>query len=75
MGNIAPDAIWTLVLAVASAIVLISNAVEKIVKAVKAAKAPNVKQDERLTALEAWKKIVDGKLDRDNDRLGVIEER
>lgn len=74
MDNVTPYAIWTFILAVASAIVLISNAVEKIVKAVKAAKAPNTKQDERLTALEAWKKIVDGKLDRDNDRLGVIEE-
>lgn len=74
MDSVTPYAIWTFILAVASAIVLISNAVEKIVKAVKAAKAPNTKQDERLTALEAWKKIVDGKLDRDNDRLGVIEE-
>jgi plasmid rolling circle replication initiator protein Rep len=74
MGSITPDAIWTLVLAVASAVVLISNAVEKIVKAVKAAKAPNVKQDERLTALENWKKTVDGKLDRDDNRLEVMEE-
>ena len=74
MDNITPDAIWTIVLAVASAVVLLSNAVEKIVKAVKAAKAPNVKQDERLTALETWKKTVDSKLDRDDDRLGVIEE-
>ena len=66
--------IWTIVLATASAVVLLSNAVEKIVKAVKVAKAPNIKQDERITALETWKKTVDGKLDRDNDRLGVIEE-
>ena len=74
MGSITPEAIWTLVLAVASAIVLLSNAAEKIVKAVKAAKAPNVKQDERLTALEAWKKTVDSKLDRDANRLEVMEE-
>ena len=74
MDSITPGLIWTTILAIASAFVLLSNAVEKIVKAVKAAKAPNVKQDERITALEAWKKIVDGKLDRDNDRLGVIEE-
>ena len=74
MGSIEPDAIWTLVLAAASAIVLLSNALEKIVKAVKAARSPTVKQDERLTALEAWKKTVDSKLDRDDNRLEVIEE-
>ena len=74
MENITPSTIWTILLAVASAVVLLSNAAEKIVKAVKVAKAPNIKQDERITALEAWKKTVDGKLDRDNDRLGVIEE-
>ena len=74
MGNITPDAIWTTVLAVASAVVLLSNAVEKIVKAYKAAKAPNVKQDERLTALENWKKTVDSKLAKEEDRLEIIEE-
>jgi vacuolar-type H+-ATPase subunit E/Vma4 len=74
MGNISADLIWTTVLAVASAVVLLSNAAEKIVKAIKSAKAPNVKQDERLTALENWKKVVDGKLDKDNDRLSSIEE-
>ena len=74
MGNITPDMIWTMVLACASAFVLLSNAAEKIVKAVKAARAPNEKQNERLTALETWKKTVDGKLDRDNNRLESIEE-
>ena len=74
MGNITPSAIWTIVLSVASAVVLLSNAVEKIVKAVKAAKSPNVKQDERLTALENWKKTVDNKLAKEDDRLDVIEE-
>lgn len=74
MNNINPDLIWTTVLATASAVVLLSNAVEKIIKAVKAAKAPNIKQDERLKALEDWKKTVDGKLDRDNNRLESIEE-
>lgn len=72
--NIAPDTIWTFVLAIASAVVLFSNAIEKFVLAWKAARAPNIKQDERLTALEEWKRTVDGKLDRDNDRLESIEE-
>jgi hypothetical protein len=74
MDNVTPYAIWTFILAVASAIVLLSNAVEKIVKTVKAAKAPNEKQDQRISALETWKKTVDGKLDRDNCRLESIEE-
>lgn len=74
MDSITPNMVWTTILAFASAVVLLSNAVEKIVKAVKAAKAPNIKQDERINALEAWKKTVDSKLDRDDDRLEVIEE-
>ena len=74
MDSITPSLIWTTILAIASAFVLLSNAAEKIVKAWKAAKAPNVKQDERLTALEAWKKTVDIKLDKDNDRMEIMEE-
>lgn len=69
-----PDALWTWVLAGASAIVLLSNAAEKIVKIVKTAKAPNVQQDERLTALEEWRKGVDQKLDNDKKHLETIDE-
>ena len=64
----------TALLAAASAIVLLSNAAEKIVKAYKAAKAPNDLQNERLDSLETWKEKVDHKLDKDNERLGTIEE-
>ena len=73
MENLTPETVWTVVLATASAVVLLSNAVEKIVKAVKAAKAPNAHQDERLDALEDWRKEVDRKLNRDNDRLEDID--
>lgn len=45
--------IWPTVLAVASAIVLLSNAVEKIVKAVKVAKAPENEQNKKIASLEA----------------------
>ena len=69
-----PEAIWTTVLAVASAVVLLSNAAEKLVKAWKVAKAPNDQQNERLDALEDWKRIVDSKLNKDNERLESIEE-
>ena len=73
MESLTPEMIWAAVLATASAVVLLSNAAEKIVKAYKAAKAPNVHQDERLDALEEWRREVDRKLTRDNDRLGEIE--
>jgi hypothetical protein len=62
------------ILAAASALVLLSNAAEKIVKAYKAAKAPNDLQNERLDSLETWRDKVDLKLDNDNERLGTIEE-
>ena len=64
--------IWSVVLGVASAVVLISNALEKIIKAVKTAKAPSVEIDNRLTTLEVWRKEVDGKLALDNNRLLAI---
>lgn len=68
MGNL-----WAVILAVASAVVLLSNAIEKIVKAWKAAKAPNDQQNDRLAALEAWKEKVDRRLNTDNDRLQDID--
>ena len=73
MENLTTAAIWTVVLAVASAIVLLSNAIEKIIKAVQAAKAPNAKQDERLKALEDWREEVDGKLNRDNEKFESLD--
>lgn len=68
------EGLWTVILAGASAIVLLSNALEKIVKAWKAAKAPYAVQDERLNDLEEWRKTVDSKLNKDNERLSSIEE-
>ena len=73
MENLTPSVIWATVLSVASAFVLLANASEKIVKAWKAAKAPNDHHNERLDALEEWKKNVDLKLNRDNDRLSDID--
>ncbi len=66
--------IVTAILAVCSAIVLLSNAVEKIVLAVKAAKAPNQRQDERLRELEEWRQEVDRKLAADLKHLDSIDE-
>jgi hypothetical protein len=74
MENTNPATLWTVILAAASAIVLLSNAAEKIVKAWKAAKAPNNRQDERLDELEKRMDGVEGKLTNDNTRLERIEE-
>ena len=73
MGSLTPAEIWTGVLAAASAIVLLSNAAEKIAKAVQAAKAPNARQDDRLKALEDWKEEVDDKLKRDHARFDSLD--
>ena len=69
MEHLTPTQIWTAVLAGASAIVLLSNAAKAIAQAWQAAKAPNAKQDERLKALEDWKKDVDVKLSDDFSRF------
>ena len=66
--------IWAYILAGASALVLLSNAAEKIVGAVRAAKAPNVQQNERLDALETWRKDVDRILKSDKAALQAIAE-
>jgi hypothetical protein len=70
---ITPETIWTAVLATASAVVLLSNAIEKIVKAVKTARAPNVKQDERIAAVEGRLDTVERRLSNDDNRLRDIE--
>lgn len=72
MENLTPAEIGALFLGIASAIVLLANAGEKIAQIIRAAKAPNNKQDERLDALETWRKEVDIKLDSDNERLAAI---
>ena len=73
MDNFTPTEIWTAVLAIASAIVLLSNAAEKIAKAVQAAKAPNQALSDRMDEWDEWKKGVDAKLDADKKRLDGID--
>lgn len=73
MDNLTPTEIWTAVLAIASAVVLLSNATEKITKAIHTAKAPNRTQNERLDALEEWKEGVDRKLAADKKHFDTID--
>lgn len=66
--------IWTIVSGIAAAIVLLANAVEKIIAAVRSAKAPNALQDERLAALEKWREDVDRRLVNGNTHFDAIDE-
>ena len=74
MGKLTPNEIMTAILAIASAVVLLYNAGSAILKAYKAAKAPNEEQNRRLTDLERWKEIVDKKLDNDHESNRVTQQ-
>ena len=74
MGNITPTEAWAWLLAAALAITTLANAVEKIVKAWKAARAPNEQQNQRLDKLEEWRRDVDRKLLNDNNHLIAVDE-
>ena len=73
MENLTPAEWWAALLAVASAIVLLSQAAEKIGKAIQMAKAPNARQDERLDAMEKHLEEVDKYLELDKRRLDTID--
>lgn len=60
-------------LALCGAISTIGGAASHIVKAVKAAKAPNVEQDRRLKEVEDDLEKVHGFLDKDKQRLDALE--
>jgi len=77
MHNLTPWEIFAAivggVLALAAAINTIGSAVEKIVKARAAAKAPSVAQDDRLEKLEVSQDKMMGFLDSDKHRLDSLE--
>lgn len=61
------------ILAVAAAVNTIGSAVEKIVKAAKAANNPNEVQNDRLDELERWRKDVDQRLVNGNTHFDSID--
>ena len=65
--------IGTTILAVASALVLLSNAAEKIAAALRAAKAPNDTQNARLDALEEWRKEIETERQNDHIKFEALE--
>ena len=73
MDQIDTQTVWLVLLAIASAIVLIANAIEKITKVVNVAKAPNDKQDERLNCIEGRLDTIERKLENDDHRLKDIK--
>lgn len=66
--------LWTIVLAVASAIVLLSNAAEKIVNAFKSAKAPEVRQNEEIDDLKKRLKKVEEWVETEKQQVKDIRE-
>lgn len=74
MEGITISGLWALLLAGASAIVLLANAASKIAEVVRTAKAPNAAQDKRLDELEEWRKGVDRILAADKTHLDSIDD-
>ena len=66
--------VWPTILAAASAIVLLSNAIEKIIKAVKAAKAPEKRQDEKIGEIESRLSKLENSLKTDEKQLKDAKE-
>jgi hypothetical protein len=73
MENVTPAEIWTAVLAIASAIVLLANAARALVSAWKVAKAPAAEIDRRLNELEDRMTKAEKKLDKDQEHFEAIE--
>lgn len=74
MGNLSLMEIIGGVLAVAAAINTLGSAVEKIVRATKAANVPNEVQNTRLDELERWRQEVDRRLVSGNHHFDSIDE-
>ena len=66
--------LWATILAAASAIVLLANCAEKIVNAVKAAKAPEQKQNNEIKDIKDRLKKVETKLEIDQKRIDDAKE-
>lgn len=78
MENLTPGVITVLVIgglmAVAGFVNTVGAAVEKVFKVVKAAKAPNAEQDERLTVLEKWREDVDRQLKSGDQHFRALDD-
>ena len=66
--------VWTIILAAASAIVLLSNAAEKIVRAFKSAKAPEERQNEEISDLKRRLKKLEDWVETEKQQVKDIRE-
>ncbi len=73
MDQIDGQTVWAVILAIAAAVVLIANAAEKALRAIRAARAPADRQEERLLRIEGRLDTVERKLDNDDSRLRDIK--
>ena len=69
-----PATAWAWLLAAASAVVLLSNAAEKVGKAIAAARKPNEDQNAAIRSLELRMDSVENKLSNDKNRLDAYED-
>ena len=69
-----PAQLWTALLAMASAIVLLYNVAEKIGKTIAAVKRPNVEQDAQIKALQKDVADIKAKLGADKSRLDTMDD-
>ena len=68
------DNLWPTILAVASAIVLLSNAIEKIARGVKAAKAPEKRQNDEISEIKDRLNKIETKLENDKKQIDDSKE-
>lgn len=77
LNNLSPSAvgalIFALILAAAGAVNTIGSAAEKLIRVLKAAKAPNEEQDARLKQLEADMKDVKKKLEKEHSKFESLD--
>lgn len=69
METITPGVIWGYIIAAASALVLISNAIEKVIIGVKSVKAPERKRDEEIQEIKKDVADIKEKLEKDKARI------
>lgn len=72
--NITLPQIWAIVAWIAAALILLANAGEKVVCIVKALKAPDAAQNDRLTNLESDVAKIKRYLENDKNRLDTLSE-
>lgn len=73
MGDITLSTAWAVILAAASAFLLLANAAEKIAKVRQAAKAPNAEQENRIKDLEQRMTAAEKKLDNGKKHFDAID--